>query len=45
MRVFLMGRNGAVLHLSSDVAKLGKSAESNRDDERCRVSFISEVTT
>lgn len=43
--VFLMGGNGAVLHLSSDVTKLEKSTQSNRGDERCTVSFILEVIT
>jgi len=43
--VFLMGRDGAVLHLSSDVAKLEKSTRSNRDAERCGASFILEVIT
>lgn len=41
--LFLMGINGAVLHLSSDVAKLEKSTVSDKDDERCGLPFILEV--
>lgn len=38
-----MGINGAVLYLSSDVAKLEKSTQSDKDDERCGVPVILEV--
>lgn len=39
VHVFLMARDG-VLHLISDIAKLEKSAQWDRDDGRCGVSFI-----